>query len=405
MSSKPVKEPRVGDRSGNQVMRLGILSSHPIQYQAPWFRELAKHVNLKVFFAFQPTMESQGQGFGKAFTWDVDLLQGYTHEFLPNVALVPGAESFRGCDSPEIARRIEAERFDAFIVCGWHLKCFWQAIIACRRRGIPLLVRGDSQLLTLRSWWKKLFKEVVHRLILRQFAALLTVGERNREYLMHYGVSAGKIFKAPHFIDNDWFAEKARASDRNEIRAEWGCAPDERIVLFVGKFIPEKQASCLIRAVSRIEEFKRPIVVFVGAGKLEDELREMVRQLGIRAVFAGFRNQSQLPACYAAADVLVLPSQSETWGLVVNEAMACGTPAIVSDACGCVPDLIDEGQTGLQFPVGDSAALAQKILDYFAMLESGFDVKAALERKLTEYNVVACSNGTLEALSYVQSFK
>lgn len=385
--------------------RIGILSSHPIQYQAPWFRELAKHVDLKVFFAFQPTKESQGQGFGKAFTWDVDLLDGYAHEFLANVANAPGAESFRGCDTPEIFRRIEDGHFDAFIVCGWHLKCFWQAIIACRRRGIPLLVRGDSQLLTPRSRWKKLIKEVVHRLILRQFAALLTVGVRNREYLKHYGVPDGKIFKAPHFIDNDWFAEKARASDRAEVRAEWGCTAEERIVLFVGKFIPEKQASCLIEAISGIESLKRPALVFVGSGKLENELREQVRETGIKAVFVGFRNQSQLPACYAAADVLVLPSQSETWGLVVNEAMACGIPAIVSDACGCAPDLIAEGITGFRFPSGDPAALAGRISDCIALLDSGFDVQTALKRKLEDYSVVACSEGTLAALSYVQICK
>lgn len=389
--------------SKNRELRVGILSSHPIQYQAPWFRELAKHVDLKVFFAFQPTAESQGQGFGQAFTWDVDLLQGYAHEFLHNVAIAPGAESFRGCDTPQIVRRVEVEPFDAFIVCGWHLKCFWQAIIACRKKRIPLLVRGDSQLLTPRSWWKKLSKEVVHRLILRQFAALLTVGERNREYLMHYGVPAGKIFKAPHFIDNDWFTEKALTSNRIETRAEWGCAPDERIVLFVGKFIPEKQASCLIEAISRIEELMRPTLVFIGSGKLENDLREQVRQTGIRAVFAGFRNQSQLPACYAAADVLVLPSQSETWGLVVNEAMACGTPAIVSDACGCAPDLIDDGLTGFRFPAGDSVTLSGRISDWFALLDTGHAAHVALIRKLDGYSIVACCRGTLEALSYVRS--
>jgi len=405
MSSKPVKEPGAGERSGNQVICLGILSSHPIQYQAPWFRELAKYVDLKVFFAFQPSKESQGQGFGRAFTWDVDLLHGYAHEFLSNVADAPGAESFRGCDTPEIVRRIEEERFDAFIVCGWHLKCFWQAILACRRRGIPLLVRGDSQLLTPRSWWKKAVKEVVHRVILRQFSALLAVGERNREYLMHYGVPEAKIFKAPHFIDNEWFAEKARVSKRHEPRDEWGCGPDERIALFVGKFIPEKQASCLIEAISIIDESKRPTLVFVGSGKLEDDLREQVAKTGIKAVFAGFRNQSQLPACYAAADFLVLPSQSETWGLVVNEAMACRIPAIVSEACGCAPDLIDGGLTGFRFPSGDSATLARRILDCIALLESSRDVPAALKRKLENYSVAACCEGTLEALSHVHKTK
>src|SRR5436190_21702118 len=97
-------------------MRLGMLSSHPIQYQAPLFRALAKFADLDVYFSHQPTLEEQGSGFGKRFRWDIDLVSGYRHQFLKNRSSGVGMDHFFDCDTPEIARIIAAKRFDAFIV-------------------------------------------------------------------------------------------------------------------------------------------------------------------------------------------------------------------------------------------------------------------------------------------------
>src|SRR5665213_3225479 len=179
-------------------MHLGILTSHPIQYQAPWFRALAEETELEVFFSHRPDAAQQGNGFGKAFNWDVDLLSGYRHRFLKNVAKRPSSSRFFGCDTPEIKDIIcgteptdpgpqTTKLFDAFIVNGWHLKSYWQAVRACRHARIPVLVRGDSQLLTPRSRLKRMAKSIVYRHLLRQFGGFLAVGQRNHEYLDHYG--------------------------------------------------------------------------------------------------------------------------------------------------------------------------------------------------------------------------
>jgi len=383
-------------------MRLGILTTHPIQYQAPWFRALAQQVDLQVFFACQPDARVQGTGFGLPFTWDIDLLSGYPHEFLNNAARNPDLISYNGCDTPEIAVIIARGGFDAFIVCGWQHHCYWQAIRACRRAGVPVLVRGDSQLHTPRSRWKKLAKEVAYRLMLRQFDGFLCVGRRNREYLAHYGVLDERIFPAPHFIDNAWFALRAQTSRREWTRAAWGCETGDVIALFVGKFIPKKRPADLIDAVAMLPQTERPVIVMVGAGELMETVRQQAEKMGIHVVFAGFKNQSELPACYSAADVLVLPSDGgETWGLVVNEAMACGTPAIVSDACGCSPDLIDEGTSGFAFPTGDIAALAKCLQQVTTITRRGHDWQPALKDKLADYSVEACTRGTLEAIKAV----
>src|SRR6059036_3762400 len=109
-------------------MRVGILTSHPIQYQAPWFRCLARMLDLYVFFAHRPNPAQQGEGFDQAFKWDVDLLEGFRSAFLTNVSKRPATNHFLGCDTPEVTQRIRDGKFDAFMVCGWHLKSYWQAV-------------------------------------------------------------------------------------------------------------------------------------------------------------------------------------------------------------------------------------------------------------------------------------
>jgi glycosyltransferase involved in cell wall biosynthesis len=385
------------------MMRIGILSSHPIQYQAPWFRELSKLAEVEVFFAFQPNPAQQAAGFGGAFTWDVDLLSGYQHRFLKNRAVSASANRFAGCDTPEIADIIRQERFDAFIVCGWNLKTYWQAIRACRRQRIPVLVRGDSQLASPRSAAVRWAKQAVYPYLLKQLDGFLSVGQRNREYLRHYGVPAERIFFAPHFVDNNWFRAKARQAlpERNLLRAKWNASPATLVALFVGKFIPKKRPLDFLSGVVRAREQGAEIVpVLVGSGELDAQLRRSAEQQGIPAIFEGFRNQSELPACYAASDVLVLPSDGgETWGLVVNEAMASGLPAIVSNAAGCAPDLIEDGATGFTFPIGDIELLAKRLGERRAI--SADRLNEALARKLTIYSVETCTQNTLSALAEI----
>jgi glycosyltransferase involved in cell wall biosynthesis len=333
--------------------RIGFLISHPIQYYAPIFRELAKRCDLTVFFAHRQTAEQQARaGFGVAFDWDVDLLSGYDSRFLTNVARQPSTDRFAGCDTPGIAEEIAHGGFDAFVVPGWALRSYWQALRACRRRGVPVLVRGDSQLGSQRNSAVRFAKALAFSQLLRRFDGFLYVGQRNREYLLHYGVPAERLFFSPHCVDNDAFAAASSGVDRRRGR---------RRVLFVGKLIGRKHPADLLHAVARLGD-KAVQIAFAGSGELEPELRQIASASSVHADFMGFVNQSELPAVYASADLLVLPSDGqETWGLVVNEAMACGIPAVVSDVVGCGPDLIEAGRTGATFPFADTAALAAAI--------------------------------------------
>jgi glycosyltransferase involved in cell wall biosynthesis len=416
-------------------MKLGILASHPIQYQVPWFRALAKRVDLDVFFANRPHPAQQGTGFGQPFTWDVDLLSGYRHVFLENRSANPSVNHFFGCDTPQIRQITASKGFDAFIVTGWGLKSYWQAIRACRRHGVAILVRGDSQLQTRRSFPARALKQWTHRLALRQFDGFLSVGHRNREYLLYYGVPEEKIFFVRHFVDNERFAQQANEIRKSklEIRKQWNIPEDAFCVLFCGKFVPKKRPMDLVKAAQRLvkdsairdRRYSALHLLLVGSGELGAELRANCnvvfdaenpnwsplthdslatpkhREGGSipNATFAGFLNQTEIARSYVAANVLVLPSDGrETWGLVVNEAMACGLPAIVSDTVGCGPDLIEEGKTGFTFSFGDFDQLAARLETIAGLKQRGTDFGPALASKLQDYSIERAVAGTMEAV-------
>ncbi|MBI3316627.1 MAG: glycosyltransferase family 4 protein [Candidatus Omnitrophica bacterium] len=383
---------------------IGILASHPIQYQAPWFRELAKEFDLHVYFAHRQTSKQQAEaGFGQTFDWDTNLLEGYCYTFLENRSQSPGVDHFLGCDTPQIQQIIRQQNFDLFIVCGWNLKSYWQAVHVCRNLGIPVLARGDSQLNSPRPWYLASLKEIAYRILLGQFNGFLCVGQRNREYLLHYGVAPKRIFDAPHCVDNDWFKRQAKIDNvhRQALRRQLGISPDATLLLFVGKLVPRKYPLDLIQALSLLKNKGIHVEgLFVGSGEMESLIRQRAQNLSLKVHLAGFKNQSELPRYYALADMLVLPSDgSETWGLVANEAMACGLPAVVSRQAGCAADLIDEGKTGATFRFGDAENLAERIQSLLPQLGSE-DLSCAIQKKIEKYAPSEAVQGVKKAVDF-----
>jgi glycosyltransferase involved in cell wall biosynthesis len=210
---------------------------------------------------------------------------------------------------------------------------------------------------------KRAVKAGLYPWLLRHFDACLYVGKRNREYLERYGVPADRLFFSPHCVDVHAFAAAADRVDRTAVRTAWGVPASNPIVLFAGKMKASKRPHELIRSIARLRKRGVPaFLVWAGDGLQRPALERECATLGVPSTFLGFQNQTELPLVYGAADVLALPSDSdETWGLVVNEAIACGTPCVVSDACGCAPDMVISGTTGEVFPVGDLDALADAL--------------------------------------------
>ena len=384
-------------------MTLGVLATHPIQYQAPLYRALARELDLHVYFAHRQTAEGQAAaGFGVPFEWDVPLTDGYPHTFLDNRSRRPGTGTFGGCDTPGIADVVRAGRFDAFLTTGWNTRSHWQAMTACWRTGTPLLVRGDSHLGTPRSAAKRWAKEVAYRAFIPRFDAYLIVGERAREYFRHYGADTARMHFAPHFVDAEYFRSRAAGADRATLRGRYGLGPDARVVLFAGKFTDVKRPTDFVEAVAAVARSEGGVEgLMVGDGPLRREVEAAIARTGAPVRLAGFLNQSEMPGAYAASDAIALPSASETWGLVVNEAMACGLPAAVSDAVGCAPDLVDEGVTGTTYPAGGRARALTDALRRLLPLIGSSTTRSALGEKMERYSLGQAVAGVVGAVRAV----
>ena len=366
----------------------------------------------------------------------------------------PSAAALRAPVKSTPPSGLPASHFDAVIINGWVVKACLQALWACRRAGIPAILRCEACDLQPRAWWKTL----VHRALLKQFSAFIAIGTANRNFYRRRGVPPERIVDGFYCVDNDRFQRVLQEGreGRDEARRTWGVPSDAVCFLFSGKFEPKKRPMDLLRALSALysgehgarsaegrvaalstehtedtegevnherpethdrgEEWSscgkagksgkgaaRPVhLLMVGDGELRAECEAYAKAHRLPVSFAGFVNQSEMPHAYVAADCLVLPSDhGETWGLVVNEAMACGLPAITSDRVGCHPDLILPGRTGSTFPCGDIEALAETM----TRLASAPAALRAMGRNACEhirrYSVTVLVEGTLAALKLV----
>lgn len=383
-------------------MRLAIATTHPVQYQAPWFRALSgcSGLELEVGFAWLPPPAAQGTGFGVAFEWDLPLLEGYRWRELERRGARAELSRFGGLRLRD-PRRWLARGFDAVLVTGWNALALVQVAFAARRIGLPVIARGDSR----GGVRRPLAARLAHRALLRLYAAFLVVGRRNREFYLEYGIRPERLFACPHCVDNERFGRSADAARarREELRARWSVPPAAVCALFAGKLQPVKNLDGLLAALEKARVRAPGLhLLIAGEGAERARLEATARDRALPVSWTGFLNQSELPAAYAAADLLVLPSHSESWGLVVNEAMACGLPAIVSDAVGCAPDLVFEGETGWIVRCGDEVALADRLVEASSSpAELARRGAAARELVRERFSIERAADGTLEALASV----
>ncbi|MBK1645069.1 hypothetical protein CKO25_10475 [Thiocapsa imhoffii] len=375
-------------------MRLGILTTHPIQYQVPWFRLLAQQpgIDLEVLYCMLPDAAQQGSGFGVAFEWDVPLLDGYRYRVLENRAAAPDVTTFDGCDTPEIFRILRKESWDAFIVNGWVAKSCLQLLAACRLNAVPCLVRGESNAIRPRAAWKR----GVHRVLLSQYAAFLAIGSQNRAFYSANGVPSDRIFDAPYCVENARFAFEGRRARTD---------PPFRF-LFSGKLIPKKRPMDVMRALAWLRAQAPDLgveLVVAGDGELRGECESFAASERLPVRFSGFLNQTLIGQAYRDADCLLLPSDhGETWGLVVNEAMASGMPAIVSDQVGCHPDLIVAGETGWTFSCGDVEGLGRCMRQMAEDPKRAHAMGQTAARRVCEgFSYERVTGGTLTALRWL----
>ena len=342
-------------------MRLAVLTTHPIQYNAPVFRRLTANgrLTLRVFYGWQGSAfgTTLDRGFGERFQWDIPLIEGYDSVFVPNTSRSPGTHHFFGVSNPAMNRELRAWMPDVLLIYGWRFNTHLKALNTFAGE-VPILFRGDSTLISERRGVGRLARRLVLRQVYKRIDIALYAGEANKQYFLAHGVDESRLRWAPHAIDNERFQADAsrRKEEANTLRADWGIAAEDTVCLFAGKLETVKAPSLLLDSFLKIAK-PREHLVMVGTGPLRDEL--LAQAGGAPNVhFVGFKNQTMMPTVLRAADIFVLPSTSETWGLSVNEAMACGVPVIVSDHVGCAADLVQDRDTGVVFESGNSEALS-----------------------------------------------
>ena len=353
--------------------RLAVVVSHPIQYYAPWFAQLAAEpdLTLHVFHLWDfGTHQRFDPGFGQTLQWDVPLLEGYPSSFVANVARSPGTHHFLGLNNPTLVPELLAWHPDAVLLFGYTSLTHLRLLLDPRLWRIPLLLRGDSHHLARSVGVRPALAGLLRRLLFRRFAAALAVGQANAAYLRASGIPSDRIVHAPHAVDNDRFQAAApqAEADAQRWRLELGIAPDAPVVLFAGKFEAKKRPQDLLAAFAALQH-PTAVLVLLGAGALHESLREQAASLPAAQVrFIGFQNQASMPRAYALADVVVLPSagNAETWGLCLNEAMNLARPVIASSHVGGALDLVLPGRTGWTFPAGDVHALQACLADALA---------------------------------------
>lgn len=386
-----------------KVVRLAHVVSHPIQYFAPLYRELARRpeVDLTVFFCSDATVGTyHDSGFGRAIRWDVPLLEGYRWRMYPSARGAPATDRFVARPNLDVVREIASGRYDAVWVHGYMQATTWLAVAAARARGMTVLLRDEQTLLKRRPWHRRVIKEPLLRALFAQCSGLY-IGEENRRYLRQYGIPERRLFFAPYAVDNAFLQRRARqlARRRDALRRSFGISDDAPVVLFVGKFVEKKQPLRLLDAFARVRRARACWLLMAGDGPLRSAAEALAGRLGVPGVrFTGFLNQTELPSAYAAADVFVLPSShDETWGLVVNEAMNFGLPVVVTDRVGCARDLVHAGENGFVVPHDDTDALdcAIDALVADAGLRARFGRKS--RTRIESYSVERAADGIVEA--------
>ncbi|WEK19695.1 MAG: glycosyltransferase family 4 protein [Candidatus Pedobacter colombiensis] len=326
------------------MKKLAIITTHPIQYYAPVFKLLATggQLNIKVYYTRgEETTQQFDPGFGKVISWDIPLLEGYSYQWAQHHNLTTQLATWQP---------------DAILVYGWafkgHLKC-----LRYFKNKIPVYFRGDSTLLNEPAGLKKLLKKLYLSWVYRHVDHAFYVGTSNKAYFKRYGLKDHQLSFAPHAIDNERFGANHEIAAQ-ELRLSLNVGKNDILILYAGKFEPIKQLMLLLSAFIAL---RKPHVhlLLAGNGIEEADLKHKAQQNALSANihFLTFQNQSRMPILYQAADLFCLPSISETWGLAINEAMACAKAVLVSDKVGCAVDLVKDGYNGRIFKAQSLADL------------------------------------------------
>lgn len=334
---------------------LAIITTHPIQYQVPLFKSLfkVKKINSYVFYGCDQGINKKNMDndFNKKFMWDIPMLSGYNFFFSKKNSTY---DSFF-LRFINFSKKLKKINCNCILILGWNKLIYFQAILYAIQNSIPILLRSENNLDSKNSLLKKIIKKTIFPIFFSIFTCVYYIGKLNKYFYLFYGVERSKLFSTPYFVDNFFFNKKKIKKESIVFN-----------ILFVGKFIHRKRPFDVLKLAELLKDYKDINFTMVGDGPLLPESIKFVKKKSLTNIsFKGFQNQKQMKNVYSKANILINTSSYETWGLVVNEAMAAGLPCIVTDTTGCAEDLIKKKNTGYIYKVSDLISLKKYILKIY----------------------------------------
>lgn len=344
--------------------RLAIVASHVIQYQDPFFRLLASDpaIDLTVLYCSGAGAKTyRDADMGATLRWDLELLTGYAHRFLFNLVRDSNRVWTRHVNPGIVPALLRGHYEMVIFMLGWGSISALAGIVTCRLAGIPFFLYGDSSFPPPETTLRSRIRARSLRMLFSTASGFMISGVLNGQYYRHYGADPARFFLLPWAVENERFARAGQFApgERERMRTSLGIRGEQVVFLYSAKLVPRKDPMTMLRAYEQMPDRNRAVLLFVGDGILREPLERYAREHQLAGVrFAGFVNQTELPRFYSLSDVFVLPSVYEPRGAVINEAMACGLPVIVTDRCGSIGDIVLENDNALIYPAGDTFALS-----------------------------------------------
>jgi glycosyltransferase involved in cell wall biosynthesis len=353
--------------------KIAIIAPVPFYYHVPLYRRLnnSSEIDLMVYYCSDETL--RGADVEKMYCTKSrladpeNLLNGYNYKFLKNYSPRPSFMYWPfGLINFGIWKEIKKENYNAVVLQSWTNLTWWLAFFACLRFNAPIFLTTDSNLSNeyLNSKIKTTFKKIIlGKLFFKKTTAFLVGGKANEDYYKYYGAPDKKMVRFPHWWGYEQFFEKAKKikPEKENLRESFGITKNDFVLLFVGRLVQEKNILALLDAYKRVD-YKNKRLFIVGDGPLRSQIEKRIKDLKIHGVsLKGFQQRESLIKFYVISDVLVLPSEKEPWGMVVNEAMCFGLPIIASDRVGAAVDIVRDGYNGFIFPSNNVEKLAHCI--------------------------------------------
>jgi glycosyltransferase involved in cell wall biosynthesis len=372
--------------------RVVIITEIIAPYRIPVFNALARHSGIDlhvIFLAENDPTQRQWLVYKDEIRFSYEVLPSWRRRIGKHCLLLNwGAQAALRRAAP-----------DSIVCGGYNYAASWESMAWARRHRVPFFLWVESTVRDLRSRHPVL--ESLKTRFLRGCDGFVAAGKASGEYLRTYGVPQARIFIAPNAVDTDFFARQAEQVREDEALHRKTLGLPAHFFLFAGRLVSEKGVFDLLQAYEALgPELREQVgLVFVGDGPAGSALQKRAAAIGSGSVqFAGFAHRQELATYYALADVLVFPTHTDPWGLVVNEAMACGLPVIASGAAGCVADLVGDGWNGRVVVAGQIAQLTSAMAELARNSELRSLMSRRCRQRIAQYSPEAWATGLAGAV-------